>query len=76
VKRDTAAKVTAVVATAAGIAAIVTRPFLFDPIGVIFLLITVKLTADRRLTGTVAAIVALGGLAGASIAVGFSKSLY
>ena len=75
-KRDSWATVLAVVSGACGITSIITRPFLFGPIGLLLLLISVKLTANRRLTTPVAAIVALGGFAGAAIAVGFTKPLY
>jgi hypothetical protein len=76
VKRDSWASVLAVVSGACGITSIITRPFLFGPIGLILLLISAKLTANRRLTAPVAAIVALGGFAGTAIAVGFTKPLY
>jgi len=76
VKRETWASALAVLSGACGITSIVTRPFLFGPIGFLLLLVSVKLTADRRLTAPAAAIVALGGLAGIAIAVGFTKPLY
>ena len=75
-KRETWASALAVVSGACGITSIITRPFLFGPIGMVLLLISVKLTANRRLTAPVAAIVALGGFAGTAIAVGFTKPLY
>src|SRR5438105_2563911 len=56
-----------VLAAALGIAAIVTRPFLFAPIGMLALLLATKLTADRRITGTAAAILTLGALAGTAV---------
>jgi hypothetical protein len=68
--------VLAVAATVFGIVAIVTRPFLFAPIGVICLFAAAKLTADRRVTAPAMAVLALGALAGAAIAVGFTKPLY
>src|SRR6266542_4521738 len=64
VKRDSVAGVFAMLAAACGIASIITRPFLFAPIGMLLLLVSVKLSADRRWTAPAAAIVALGGLAG------------
>jgi hypothetical protein len=76
VNRDSLAWGFAAVAAAAGIAAIVTRPFLLAPIGLIFLLIAAKLTSDRRVTVPATAILALGALAGAAVAVGFTKPLY
>jgi hypothetical protein len=76
VNREVAAKILAVVGAACGIVAIVTRPFLFAPIGLICVLVAARLTADRRFTAPAAAIVALGALAGAAVAVGFTKPLY
>jgi hypothetical protein len=76
VKRETWASVLAVVSAAFGITSIATRPFLFGPIGFLLLMVAVKLSANRRLTAPVAAIIALGGFAGAAIAVGFTKPLY
>jgi hypothetical protein len=76
VKRDTISSALAVVAAALGIVAIVTRPFLFAPIGLLFLLVAAKLTADRRFTAPAAGILALGALAGAAVAVGFTQPLY
>jgi hypothetical protein len=76
VKRETVGGALAVLAGAIGIVSIVTRPFLFGPIGLLTLLVAVKLTADRRLTAPAAALVAIGGLAGAAIAAAFSHPLY
>ena len=75
-KRETWASALAVLSGACGITSIVTRPFLFGPIGFLLLLVSVKLTANRRWTAPAAAIVALGGFAGTAIAVGFTKPLY
>ena len=75
-KRESVAGVLTVVAVALGIAAVVTRPFLFAPLGTLVLLVTAKLSANRRLTAPAAAIIAIGGMAGAAIAVGFTKPLY
>ena len=63
-------------AGAAGIVSIVTRPFLFAPIGLLCLLVAAKLTRDRRFTAPAAAVLVLGALAGAAVAVGFTKPLY
>jgi hypothetical protein len=76
VKRDSWGSVVAGLAAACGITSIITRPFLFGPIGLLLLLTSVKLTADRRWTTPAAAIIALGGLAGTAIAAGFTKPLY
>ena len=75
-KRETWGATVAVLAAAFGITSIVTRPFLFGPIGFLLLLVSVKLTANRRWTASAAAIVALGGFAGTAIAAGFTKPLY
>jgi hypothetical protein len=76
VNRESAAMLFSGIAAACGIAAIVTRPFLIAPIGVLSLLVATKLSADRRLTGSVTAVLALGALAGAAVAVGFTHPLY
>ena len=75
-KRDSISAAFAVVAAALGIVAIVTRPFLFAPIGLLFLLVAAKLTSDRRFTAPATAILALGALAGTAVAVGFTQPLY
>jgi hypothetical protein len=76
VKRDSWGSVVAGLSAACGITSIITRPLLFGPIGLLLLLTSVKLTADRRWTAPAAAIIALGGLAGTAIAAGFTKPLY
>jgi hypothetical protein len=76
VSRESASIAFSAIAAAAGIVAIVTRPFLFTPIGLLFLLVAAKLTADRRLTTPAAMILAVGALAGTAVAVGFTKPLY
>jgi hypothetical protein len=65
-----------VVAAAAGVTGIITRPFLLIPIGLLFLLVAAKLSDNRRVTMPAAAILALGALAGTAIAVGFTQPLY
>ena len=74
--RESVSTVLAVAAAALGIVAIVTRPFLFAPIGLLFLLVAAKLTSDRRFTAPATAILALGALAGTAVAVGFTQPLY
>jgi hypothetical protein len=74
--RESASGFFSAVAAAAGIAAIVTRPFLCAPIGVLCLLVAAKLSANRKLTAPATAVLVLGGLAGAAVAVGFTKPLY
>jgi hypothetical protein len=76
VNRDSISSVLAVAAAALGIVAIVTRPFLFAPIGLLCLLVAAKLSADRWFTVPAAGVLALGALAGAAVAVGFTKPLY
>jgi hypothetical protein len=76
VNRESVSTVLAVAAAAAGIVAIVTRPFLFAPIGLLCLLVAAKLTPDRRFTAPAAGVLAIGALAGAAIAVGFTNPLY
>ena len=74
--RESASTVFSVVAAAAGIASIVTRPFLCAPIGLLCLLVAAKLSANRKLTAPAAGVLVLGALAGAAVAVGFTKPLY
>ena len=74
--RDSVAVGLSVLAGVLGIVAIVTRPFLFAPIGMICLSVAAVMSDNRRLTGSVALILAVGALAGAAIAVGFTKPLY
>ena len=76
VNRESASTAFSVVAAAAGIAAIVTRPFLCAPIGLLCLLVAAKLSANRKLTAPATAVLAIGALAGAAVAVGFTKPLY
>ena len=40
------------------------------------LLVSAKLTAERRITAPAAGVLALGALAGAAVAVGFTRPLY
>jgi len=76
VNRDTVGSALALVAAALGIAAIATRPFLLAPIGLLFLLVAAKLTGDRRFVAPAAGMLALGALAGAAVAAGFTQPLY
>jgi hypothetical protein len=76
VNRESASKAFSALAAAAGIAAIITRPFLCAPIGLICLLVAAKLSGNRKLTAPAAAVLVLGALAGAAVAVGFTKPLY
>ena len=74
--RELVSKVLAAAAATLGIVAIATRPFLFAPIGLLCLLVSAKLTAERRFTAPAAGVLALGALAGAAVAVGFTQPLY
>jgi len=76
VNRELVSKVLAAAAATLGIVAIATRPFLFAPIGLLCLLVSAKLTAERRITAPAAGVLALGALAGAAVAVGFTRPLY
>jgi hypothetical protein len=69
-------KTLAIAAAACGVISIVTRPFLFGPIGLIFLLVSAKMIADRKYTGTAAVILMLGAFAGTAVAAAFTKPLY
>ena len=74
--RSTSANVLAILSAALGVVGIITRPFLFVPIGLVFLLVAAKLSQERRVTGMAAAFLALCALAGAAVAAGFTKPLY
>jgi hypothetical protein len=76
VSKASASSVLSVLAAAAGVVAVITRPFLFAPIGLLCLLAAAKLTSDRRFTAPAAGILVLGALTGAAVAVGFTKPLY
>jgi hypothetical protein len=76
VKSDSVSAGLSFLAAALGVVAIVTRPFLFAPIGLLCLLVAAKLTADRRYTAPAAAILAVGAIAGAAVAAGFTNPLY
>ena len=68
--------VTAILAGACGIVAIVTRPFLLAPIGLILLLFSARQSENQRFTLPVASLLALCAFAGAAIAAGYGKPLY
>jgi hypothetical protein len=76
VNRESISSALALAAAALGIVSIITRPFLFAPIGLLCLLAAAKLSANRRFTLPAAGILALGALAGAAVAVGFTQPLY
>jgi hypothetical protein len=68
--------VTTILAAACGIVAIVTRPFLFAPIGLLFLMFSARQSENQRYTLPVASLLALCAFAGAAIAAGYGKPLY
>lgn len=74
--KATSANASAVIAAALGIVGLITRPFLFFPIGLFFLLASAKFSEERRLTAAVASFLAICAIAGAAIAAGFDKPLY
>jgi len=64
------------VAAVLAIVGVVVWPFVFEPIAGLFLLIASKSTPSRRFTMPVAMLITVCALAGASIAVGYSRALY
>jgi len=76
VSRGARANLLAVAAAVCGIVSIVNRPFLFAPLGLLFLLVGARATSDRRFTGTAAVVLTLGALAGTAVAAAFTKPLY
>ena len=76
VSRTTVPNILTAAAAALGIVSIITRPFLFAPIGMVLLMIAVRQSQDKRYTGMAAVVLSVGALAGAAIAAGYSKSLY
>jgi hypothetical protein len=76
VNRATLSTVCAAGAAICGIVSIVSRPFLFGPIGLIFVLIGARESQSRRFTGPALVVLTLGALAGTAIAAGFTKPLY
>jgi hypothetical protein len=76
VKNESVSAGLSLVAAALGVVAIITRPFLFAPIGLLCLCVAAKLTSDRRYTAPAAAVLAVGAIAGAAVAAGFTNPLY
>src|SRR3954451_10314717 len=76
VNRASISTALAALAAMAGIVAVITRPFLFGPIGLLCLLVASRLTSERPFTAPAAGLPALGSLAGAAVAVVFTKPLY
>jgi len=66
----------ALFAIASGIAGVFTRPFVFEPIGAILLLIASKQTADPRLTRPGIVLIMICAVVGAAIAAAYNHPLY
>lgn len=65
-----------VVAVALAVVGVITRPFLFEPLAALCLLVSAKGTASRRFTGPGIAVITVCAVLGASLAVAFSHALY
>jgi len=65
-----------VLPAAFGVVAIVTRPFLFAPIGLALLLVVARMSRGTRLTTPAAFVLMLGAIAGAAIAAAYTNPLY
>jgi hypothetical protein len=66
----------AVLSLVLAVIGIVTRPFLFEPIAAILMLLASKQTANQRLTRPGIVFVMLSAIAGAAIAASYSHALY
>jgi hypothetical protein len=66
----------ALVAVALAIVGVITRPFLFEPLAGLCLLVSAKGTASRRFTGPGIAVITVCAVLGAGIAVAYSRALY
>jgi hypothetical protein len=74
---DVVAAALSVLGVAAGIVSIFYRPFLFAPPGLLLACIAIVMSAkNRRLAGLACAVISVGWLIGASIAVWDSNPLY
>ena len=74
--RSTTADVLAVLAAAFGVVSVVTRPFLFAPIGLALLLAAVRTSRSTRFTVPALCILSIGALAGTAIAAAYTNPLY
>jgi hypothetical protein len=74
--RDTLWTGLIVVAVVLAIVGVITRPFLFEPLAALFLLVSAKGTASRRFTGPGMAVISICAVLGAGLAVAFSHALY
>jgi hypothetical protein len=68
--------VLALIAAILAIVGLVTRPFLFEPIAVICILIAARQSESRRYTGPVVALITVCFIAGAAIAAATNNPLY
>jgi hypothetical protein len=55
---------------------VITRPFLFEPLAVILLLVSARSTQSRRYTGPVVALITVCFILGAALAASGSHPLY
>ena len=65
-----------VVAAVLAVIGVITRPFLFEPLAVICVLISARSTKSRRFTGPVVALITVCFIVGAAIAASGSHPLY
>jgi hypothetical protein len=66
----------AVVAIVLALIGIWMRPFLFEPIAAILMLIAAKQTANQRLTRPGIVLIAIAAVVGAGLAAAYSHALY
>jgi hypothetical protein len=64
------------IAVVLAIVGVVTRPFLFEPLAVICLLVSARSTKSRRFTGPVVALITVCFILGAALAASGSHPLY
>jgi hypothetical protein len=64
------------IAVVLAIVAVITRPFLFTPIAVLFFLVGARATPSRTITAPVASFIAACFIVGAGIAAATSNPLY
>ncbi len=65
-----------VIAAVLAVVGVITRPFLFEPLAVIFVLVSARSTKSRRFTGPVVALITVCFIVGAAIAASGSHPLY
>lgn len=73
---STLSTVLVAIAAALAIVGVVTRPFLFEPIAVICVLIAARQSSNRRFAGPVVALITICFVVGAGIAAATSNPLY